>query len=80
MNLVRLSFIVGMTGLAGYSLTLATSRPYVPPVETACSIYYQVTRCMERGGYYNEWLYIVAIVSILVALAVACVDLARRVY
>ncbi len=75
MNLVRLSFIVSMSGLAGYSLYSAVNRPYQAPVATIATTY-----CQWQGGYDNVGFFILGVFAIVAALAVACVDLARRVY
>jgi phosphoribosylcarboxyaminoimidazole (NCAIR) mutase len=77
MNLVRLSFIVGMTSLAGYSLYSAVTRPYQAPVATIATTQ---AVCNWSGGYDNVGFFILATFAILAALTVACVDLARRVY
>ena len=77
MNLVRLSFILGMTSLSGYSLYSAVTRPYNPPVATLATAQ---AICNWSGGYDNMGFFVLATFAILAALAVACADLARRVY
>lgn len=79
MNLVRLSFIVSMAGLAGYALYSAVTRPYQPPVVDEV-IQQAVVRCVSGGGYYNEGYFFMAVCAMAAALTVACIDLARRVY
>ena len=77
MNLVRLSFIASMAGLSAYSLYSAVTRPYVAPITVLTT---KTVECTSGGGYYNEWFFILAAAAIAAALAVACADLARRVY
>lgn len=77
MNLVRLSFIVGMTILSGYSLYSAVTRPYMAPVATIATTQ---AVCNWSGGYDNAGYFVLAFFGIVAALIVAAIDLSRRVY
>lgn len=77
MNLVRLSFIFGMVGLAAFSINAAIAQPYHEPV---AKIAVEELRCRWDGGYDRVGFVVAAVVAMVSALGVAITDLVRRVY
>lgn len=77
MNLVRLTFIAGMVGLAGFALNAAVQAPFHERVATVVATQMQ---CVWNGGQDNVGFIILGVVAIAGATAIAITDLVRRVY